>query len=500
MWLPGWPTLRQRRSGQFAPDRPLATVEAVRGVRRLAAVCPLAEDAGLRVDMPLAQARAICPELEVAEADPDGDRAGLAAIAAWAERFSPLAVADPPDGFLLDILGCAHLFGGTEGALAADLLARLGRGGLPARAAVAGSAAAAWALARWQAAPLAVLPEGEDAAALGPLPLALLRLEPRSVAGLIRLGVRTISDLARLPRGEVAARFGQAPVLRLDYAFGRAAEPIAWPHPPAPWAERLAFAEPIGTPEDLSRALAVLAERLCARLAAARQGGFLFVATFFRVDGERPTLSVTAARPVNGARYLAKLLAGKLDTLDPGFGIDAILLVADQVAPALPAQPGLADLREETPVDLAATLDDLANRLGEGRVWRPAPYPSHVPERALRRLPPLAAPARWEAPAPRPVRLLRRPEQIEATAPVPDDPPILFRWRGVVHRVRAASGPERIAAEWWRRTPDATREPADLVRDYYRVEDSAGARFWLFRTGRHAGAPAARWFLHGVFG
>jgi protein ImuB len=499
VWLPGWPTLRQRRYGGFAPDRPLATVEAVRGVRRLAALCPLAEDAGLREAMPLAQARAICPALQVADADPDADRAGLAALAAWAERYTPLAIADPPDGVLLDIAGCAHLFGG-EAALAGDLLARLGRRGLPARAALAGSAAAAWALARWHPTSLTLLPAGREAAALASLPLGLLRLDPRAVAGLVRLGVRSIGELARLPRGEVAARFGQAPVLRLDQAFGAAAEPIPWPHPPAPWSERAAFAEPIGTPEDLARALRLLADRLGARLAAARQGGLRFAARFLRTDGERPTLAIATARPVHDAAYIAKLFAARLDTLDPGFGVDAVVLDAEAVAPARPDQGGLADLGAAPAGDLAATLDDLTNRLGEGTVWRPAPVPSHVPERAIRRAPPLSPVPPWQPPAPRPVRLLRRPELIDAMAPVPDDPPVLFRWRGAVHRIRAARGPERIAAEWWRGARDETREEADLVRDYYHVEDFAGARFWVFRTGRHAGAPGTRWFLHGVFG
>jgi len=502
VWLPGWPILRLRRAPGFAPVKPLATVASVRGVRRLADLCPLADAAGLRADMPLAQARAICPELQVADADPEGDRADLIRLAAWAERYTPLAIADPPDGLLLDIFGCGHLFGGTAGkeSLAADLLARLGRAGLPARAAVAGSAAAAWALARWAAAPLTVLPPGEEAKTLAPLPLGLLRLEARAVAGLTRLGIRTIGELARLPRGEVVARFGAAPVLRLDQAFAAAAEPIPWPHAPAAWAERLAFAEPIGTPDDLSRALKLLAERLGARLAAARQGGTFFTATFLRSDGARPALTVATARPVHDAAYLAKLFAAKLETLDPGFGVDAVALVAEQVAALLQTQIGLADLGATPSGDLAATIDDLTNRLGGDCVWRPAPLPSHVPERALRRAAPLAVPEPWHLPAPRPVRLLRRPEAVEAMAPVPDDPPILFRWRGIVHRVRAASGPERIAAEWWRGTPDAARAEADLVRDYYRVEDSDGARFWLFRTGRHAGAPGARWFLHGLFG
>ncbi len=494
--MPGWPILRLHRGG--AAPSPFATVASVRGQRLLADVCPLAEAAGLHGDMPLAQARAMCPELAVADADPEADRAGLAALAARAERYTPLAIADPPDGFLLDITGCAHLFG-TEAALAADLLARLARTRLPARVAVAGTAAAAWALARWTTTPATVLPPGQERAALAPLPLALLRLEARTLAGLARLGVRTIADLARLPRGDISARFGLAPVRRLDEAFGAAAEPIPWPHPPAPWSERIAFAEPIGTPEDFSRALRVLAERLCARLAAQHQGGQRFAATFLRGDGERPTIRVATALPVRDPGYVTKLLSEKLDTVDPGFGVDVVALDADAVAPLVPPQVQLADLAAAPVQQLAATVDTLTSRLGEGAVWRPAPFPSHVPERAVCRAAPLSRPAAWIAGPSRPLRLLRRPEPIEATAPVPDDPPIQFRWRGALHRVRAASGPERIAAEWWRQKRREDREQADLVRDYYRVEDNDGARFWLFRTGRHAGAADARWFLHGLF-
>jgi protein ImuB len=499
VWLPGWPTLRLKRNGSAAPDLPLATVETL-GMRRLAAVCPLAEAAGLREGMPLAQARAICPHVELAEADPRADRDGLAALAVWAERYTPLAVADPPDGVLLDIAGCAHLWG-SEAGLAGDLHARLLRTGLPARIAVAGTAGCAWALARAAPDAVTVLPAGQERAALADAPIALLRLDTRVVAGLRRLGVRRVAELARLARGEVSARFGGQPVLRLDQAFGAADEPIVWPHPPAPWHERQAFAEPIATPEDFSRALVLLAKRLCARLAAAGQGARRFTAGFLRADGVRPAIAAATALPVRDPAYVAKLLAAKLETVEPGFGIDAMWLEADGVAPLAPPQTRLGDLAAPAAEALAATVDALANRLGPERLWRPMPHPSHVPERSVRRAPPLAPiPAAPPDGPPRPLRLLARPEPIEATAPVPDDPPILFRWRGAVHRVRAASGPERIAAEWWRGQGEGTREPADLVRDYYRVEDSAGARFWLFRTGRHAGAPGTGWFLHGLFG
>jgi protein ImuB len=499
VWLPCWPTRRLRRRPDGALERPLATVTSVRGVRRLVAVDPLAEAAGLAPEMPLAQARAICPDLALAEADPAADAAGLAALAAWCTRYTPLAATDPPEGLMLDITGCAHLRGG-EAALADDLRARLARMGLAAHLAIAGSAAAAWALARAATASCTVLPPGEERAALGALPVALLRLEARDAAGLVRLGVRSIGELARLPRAELAARFGGSVLERLDQAFAAAAEPLLWPHPPTPWRTQKNFAEPIATPDDLAAALRLLAGRLGARLAASSRGGQRFQATFFRIDGTAPTIEVATALPVRDAAYLAKLLTARLETVDPGFGVEAVALAAVEVAPLPPAQVQLGG-GEGATRELAASLDALMLRLGEGRVWRPASQPSHVPERSLRRAPPLAAAAEWPEGPPRPLRLLRRPEPVEAVAPVPDDPPLLFRWRGRLHRVRAASGPERIAAEWWRRSAErGSRALADLVRDYYRVEDLAGARFWLFRTGRNAGSPGTKWFVHGLFG
>ena len=501
MWLPNWPTLRLK-AGQDGPDKPFATVETRQNRRLLTAVCPQAADAGLAEGMTLAQARAILPTLEVAEADPAGDAAGLAALAAWAERYSPLTAADPPDGLWLDIAGCAHFFGG-EAALLSDLATRLSKRGLSPRMAVADAAGAAWALARAATrSACTVLPAGAEKAALDVLPVALLRLEPRTVAGLRRVGLKSVGELARQPRGEITARFGPLPMQRLDQAYGTAAEAIAWRRPPAPWEERLAFAEPIGTPESLAQAIDTLARRLCSRLEAEVAGAHRFTASFLRVDNERPSAEVAFSLPARDPAALLKLFTEKLPGINPGFGVDAVILAAEGVAKLRPPQRLLADLANPVRADLAASVDALANRLGGDRLWRDAPHASHVPERAVHRLPPLAPCPAWEhdPDVERPIRLFSRPEPIEATAPVPDDPPILFRWRGAVHRVRAASGPERIAAEWWRGQGEGTREPADLVRDYYRVEDSAGARFWLFRTGRHAGAPGTGWFLHGLFG
>ncbi len=510
MWLPGWPTLLAARRGAGRADRPLATIATLRGLRVLQAVCPLAEHAGLAAGMALTQARAICPGLEVAEADPAGENAALAALASWCERYTPLAAADPPDGLVLDITGCAHLFG-TEAALAESLYRRLRGSGLPARLAVAGSAGAAWALARAWGEAVVVVPPGGEARALAPLPPALLRLAPAEAAGLRlapaeaaglrRLGVRTLGDLARLPRADLAARFGPNVRRRLDRALGAADEVIAWPHPPAAWREHRGFAEPIGTADDLARALRWLAGRLAARLAAARRGGLRFVARFLRVDGLGTEITVATALPVNEADYLAGLLTAKLATVDPGFGVEAISLEATTTAPRAPAQTRLSGA-PAIPGDAAARMvDALVNRLGEDAAWRAAPAGSHVPDRSLLRLPPLAAGGGAWGMEPRPVRLLRRPEPVEAVAPLPHDPPVLFRWRGTVHQVRAAAGPERIAAEWWRHPIGSAERPeSDFVRDYYRVEDGAGARFWLFRTGRESGREEARWFLHGMFG
>ena len=501
MWLPNWPITRLNRRFTPAPGEIRVTVEETHGVRRLVAVGSEGLEAGLRPGQTLTDARAICPTLVSHDADPDGDTTALAALAGWCERYTPLAAPDPPDGLWLDITGCGHLFGGEE-RLADALAARLARDAIPCRLAIAGTSGAAWALAR---SPLreegpAIISPGEERAALRHLPVAGLRLDPRTVAGLRRLGLRSVGELARLPRAEITARFGTLPVLRLDQALGAMEEAIAWPRPPAPFTERFSSAEPIGTPEDLGRALELLAARLCQRLAEQRQGGHRFVARFFRVDGEDQFIAVTTALPAREPKHLTKLLRERLETVDAGFGVEMVALDAESVAP-LGTPQGKLLAAPDPGRALAEMVDTLANRIGEGRIWRPAPQESHVPECALRPAPPLDAVPAWvtDPSAPRPIRLLRRPEPIEVTAPVPDDPPILFRWRGALHRVRAASGPERIGAEWWRRKePPRDRPEADLIRDYYRVEDTAGARFWVFRAGLEA-QLMPRWYLHGLF-
>jgi protein ImuB len=483
-------------------------VESVRGMRRLAAICPRAAALGLRPDQALAEARAICPNLAVVEANPEADRAALARLASWCERYTPLAAMDQPDGLWLDITGCGHLFG-NEAGLAADLKSRLERGGLACRIAIASTPGAAWALARSATArdDCAIIHISEERARLSVLPVALLRLDQRTVAGLRRVGLRSIGEMARQPRGELASRYGATTLLRLDQALGHVTEAIAWPHPPAPWEERVGFAEPIGTPEDLARGLDILVRQLCGRLEADARGGLRFTATFIRVDDARPFVTVATALPVRDPAYIAKLLRAKFETIDPGFGVELIVLVAEETAPLASPQGLLGDLATPRETALATGVDEIANRLGAERLWRAVPAESHIPERATRRAAPLMprrAPAagvtwRGDPSRDRPVRLFRPPQLIEAIAPVPDDPPMLFRWRGTTHRVRAADGPERIAPEWWDRTGGSEARD-DRVRDYYRVEDMAGARFWIYRAGLMGDGGVPRWYLHGLFG
>jgi protein ImuB len=515
VWLPYWPILRLRRDG--SPDKPTVTVETARGVRRLAAIGPDAAAQGLSIGQTLADARTLCPGLLAEETDPAADAEALSSLAAWCERYTPLAAADLPDttsehGLWLDITGCAHLFDGEE-ALAKDLQTRLSRNGLLARCAIAGTPGAAWALSHAvTTGPCTRLPAGQERQALALLPIALLRLDPKITAGLRRLGLRQVGDLARIPRGEITARFGPQPLLRLDQALGAAEEAIAWPRPAPPFTERLDFLEPIGTAEDLAHALDLLALRLCARLAGQHQGAHRLAAQFFRVDNNIQLIAIATALPSHDAGYLAKLLRAQLETVEPGFGIETILLHAEETAGLAMPQTGFADIADNQEASrLSTAIDRLANRLGQSRVWRVAPRASHVPERAVQKTAPLQSQPVQSQPvqsqpgwitdpaAPRPIRLLRTPEPVEVTALVPDDPPVLFHWRRRLHRVRAAAGPERIAAEWWRQSPPVDFSETDLIRDYYRVEDMEGARFWLFRTGLHGNGRIPRWYLHGLF-
>lgn len=496
-WLPRLSTDARARRRPEEAARPLAAVLGERGRLTLAAVNRAAEEAGLRPGMGLADARAVEPALLVFDADPAADARLLERLADWCRRYTPWTATDGPDGIVLDITGCAHLFGG-ERHLLRDLAARFHAAGFESRAAIADTPAAAWALARFAAEPLS-RPGGGDK--LLPLPTAALRLPLSTVEGLSAVGLRRIGDLLAIPRATLAARFGPEVARRLDQAFGRLDEPISPRLPVAPHAARLAFAEPVSTPEDIARAARHLLDQLCAGLERAQQGARRLELTVHRVDrrlDDSPqSVAIGTGRPVRAPAALMRLFAERLERIEPGPGIEVMALHAVETAPLGAVQTGLDGAGDDTA--LGELVDRLDNRLGSGTVLRLGPRQSWLPERAVAPFPPLDRPANqsanqseWPRDRPRPVRLLAPPEPIEAVAPVPDDPPLMFRWRGAVHRVRHADGPERICPEWWRREG----EP----RDYYRVEDGDGRRFWVFRQGLYRPGVKADWFLHGFFG
>jgi protein ImuB len=504
-WSPSWAIANWRRrnpsvSPAEAPRVPFALIAAERGVRQLYAVDAEGRRAGLFVGQKATDAMALCPGLATAEAEPEADAQALVELSDWCVRFSPAVALDPPDGLFLDVTGVAHLWGG-EADLARDFRARLGRSGLAVRVAIADTPGAAWALAHQGPDAETIVPPGRQAEWMAPLRPSALRLEPQAAAQIERLGLKSLAQVFALPRAPLARRFGAATLTLIDEALGRSSRALTFRRPPNPWFARLAFFEPISALEDLQRVSRDVAVKLCARLEQEGQGARRFELAFHRVDGKAHSLTIGLALAARDPARIAKLFAPKLEAVDPGFGIEVVTITAGAVEPTAGRQVRLDALLEGGLEDsLAPLVDRLSNRLGPERVWKTVPVQSHIPEQS-------AVPARplspvttgWDRETPRPLRLFRKPEPLDGVmALTPDDPPRQFQWRKRTHRVRHAEGPERIGAEWWRQEIEDVR--LDQVRDYYRVEDQDGARFWVFREGLYAPGETARWFLHGLFG
>ncbi|WP_421725757.1 Y-family DNA polymerase [Bauldia sp.] len=473
----------------------------VKSALRIVALDEAAEAQSLQRGQALADARAMIPALDAVDQDETADRALLAALADWAERYTPLVALDPPDGLILDITGCTHLFGG-ETALVTDCLTRLVAQGFLARAAIADTPGAAWAVARFDRA-IRVLP-GEARAALIDLPMAALRLEGETVSALERVGLKRIGQIIDAPRAPLAARFGSNLIRRLDEALGRVEESISPRRPVAAFIAERRFAEPIVTDDDIAATIVALAARLAPGLEAQGTGARRFELALFRVDGVVARLGVGTSRPVRTPEHVSALFAEKFaglaEEIDAGFGFDMVRLSVPETAPDAPAQIDLVG-DAAADADLAQLIDRIGARLGPDRVQRVVGRDSHIPERS-EAFPIAGTPEDGidtpmpaaSGPIDRPLRLFPHPEPVEATAAVPDGPPIHFRWRRALYRVTRVEGPERIAPEWW-------RSDDGFTRDYFRVEDAAGNRFWLFREGLYGlEAMTPRWYLHGVFG
>ncbi len=406
--------------------------------------------------------------------------------------MSPLVALDPPDGLFLEALGASHLFGG-EARMLDGLVTRLARAGVTARAALADTAGAAHALARFGSAPTHVTPPHAHADALAPLPVAALRIPPAEAAGLARLGIATIADLLALPRASVGRRVGLSLLKQLDQALGRVGEPLGFlPHPETR-AATLRLAEPVAHAEALHALIDRLVPLMCQKLAQEGLGARRLDLLFQRLDGSIAAVRAGTAAPSREVAHLSRLLHLLVEGVDPGFGVEAATLACPLAAPLPPEQQGA-----DAAPDLAQTVDRLTARLGAGAVFRLAPRAAAFPEASVARAAPLAAVGGgWPAQLPRPTRLVEPPERVDAIAMLPDRPPAVFVWRGRRHRIRAADGPERMHGEWWRNAADEGR-----VRDYFLVEDDEGARFWLFRRGDGEDPTTGdfSWHLHGLFG
>jgi len=451
----------------------------------------------------LADARARVPALNVVEADEIADVALLEAIADWCGRFTPFVALDPPFGIFLDISGCAHLFHG-ERAMLEDISTRLNAQGLNACSAIAGTAAAARALARFSKG--TIVAAGEEQKVVSELPVTALHVDHAIVTALKRAGLKTIRDVASRARSELSARFGAAFVFILEQVLGQADSPISPRRPLPDYIVERTFSEPVATADIIESAILSLAGTLEGILEGQGKGARTLEAVFFRTDGVVRSISIETAVPLKNAETVVRLFHERLDALadplDPGFGFDLIRLSAARVETLDPEVKSFHANGQDVH-QISALIDRLSARFGAGRILRFHTQDTYIPEsegiavaaqRSIYEIP-------WEEvhetgePPRRPVRMLARPEQIEVIAEVPEGPPARFIWRRAMHLVVRSEGPERIAMEWWR------QNDVELTRDYFQVEDKDGRRFWLYRDGlysRETDFPT--WYMHGLFG
>jgi protein ImuB len=545
---------------------PTVFTEKQRGAMRIVAVDEDALDLGITPGMMLADARARVPDLYAVDYDGPGDAALLAAVADDCDRYTPMVALDPPDGLILDITGCTHLWDGEEGLLS-ELAARLATRGFTLRLALAETPDKARALARHGGERIAInrrtppnmlneervgyvfeadkfkenplilsrdrspeRVEGREPVSKdtpgsilrdtistrsmapqdrrtfsAPLPIAALELGEERTTALRRAGLYTVNDLAHRPRGPLAARFGLDAVTTLARVLGEEDRHITPRRvPPALFTARR-LAEPVAHSDYILSVIGDLAEEARTALLERGEGGRRFTLSLYRSDGDTRRLAIETGAPTRDPALLLRLFRERIDALadplDPGFGYDAVRFDVAITQPLAAAQIGL-DGGVAASEAVAALLDRIGVRLGKERVRRMASGNSHIPERAAFTTPASAPvlPLPWPEVEPgepplRPLHLFDPPQRVEVIAEVPDGPPRRFRWRRVMHDVIAHEGPERIAAEWWRR-----KDGRGLTRDYFRVEDVKGRRFWLFRHGLYGAEKASPdWYLHGMF-
>lgn len=487
-------------------------MEKVKGALLLAAVDRAAAALGLHGGMGLADARVAVPELLIFDHDPHADAELMDRLADGCTRYTPHVAIGGCDALVLDLTGGTHLFGG-EAALLADMEARLARRGLSVRAAFAYGPEAALALARFQR-----IPAPDERAAVLRLPVAALGLEEERESALRRAGLATIGDVTRRPLAAIAARFGEDAVLAIRRMTGEAASPLAFRAPETPLMFDRRFAEPVARTDYVLGQLAALAAQAMEAMEARAHGGRRFEALLFRSDGLTRRLAVETGAATRDVKPVMRLFRERIDTLDdpldPGFGYDMLRLTVPVHEPLAASQLRLEGGEARQAQQVEELVDRLSTRLGRARVRRFLPRDSHIPEQAQLTLPAMemgsavkaagGQQAEWAMSPPgnpplRPLHLFDPPQPIDVIAEVPDGPPHRFRWRKTLHEVSRFEGPERIASEWWR-AKDGNPAHGAPTRDYYRVEDRRGRRFWIFRHGLYDGRNEhPGWYLHGLF-
>jgi protein ImuB len=482
-----WFTLRQPE----LKNLPLVLTESNHGKLIITATNQNAEQKGISSGTPLADARAVIPDLVAMEHKPLLIIKVLTRLAEWCIRFTPTVAIDPPNGLILDATGCSHLWGGDT-IYIETISEKLNARGYGVRIAMADTMGAAWAIARFSK-DARVIPEGKHPEALRSLPTQSLRLEPEVSERLYKLGLHNIQHVLNLPRPSLRKRFGQHLLQQLDKALGNEMEWIEPLQPIEPYQERLPSLEPIVTEAGIKIALHQLITLLCTRLQQEQKG--LRMATFkgYRVDGKVEQIEIGTSRPSNNVTHLSKLFELKLSKIEPAWGIELFVMAAWKVEDHHPQQETM--WTPPTGVDdqrITELVDRIAGKLGMNTIHRYAPAEHHWPERSFTGTTSLNEKliSAWPEHKLRPLQLLPTPQRIEVTAPIPDYPPMLFRHQGKIHTIVKADGPERIEQEWWLQQGQH--------RDYYQVEDETGNRYWLFRLG-HYQDKTVHWFLHGFF-
>ena len=471
---------------------PFVLALADHGRMVITAVNALAQQQGIATGMALADARAIFPSLQFFDDKPEPSGKLLNDIALWCIRYAPLVAVDPPDGLILDVTGCPHLWGGEVNYIT-EISKRFKKMGYTIRIAMADTIGAAWAICRFGQNET-IVEKGQQRTAILSLPPAALRPEPETAERLNKLGLRTVNSFITMPRAALRRRFGPAFLQRLDQAVGAEEENIIPVISPEPYQERLPCLEPIITATGIEIALQQLLETICHRLQQEEKGLRAAIFKCYRVDGKIEQIDIGTNRASHNVRHLFKLFELKIQTIEPALGIELFILEAPEVEELSPMQEklweGTCGLHDTTFSEL---MDRIAGKIGAANIYRYVPDEHYWPERSVRVANSLheELTTAWNNNKPRPVQLLPKPEPIEVTAPIPDYPPMLFRYKGKLHTIKKADGPERIEQEWWLEEGQH--------RDYYHVEDEQGHRYWLFRLGHYTGDNRNQWFLHGFF-